>query len=136
MKSKEQILSLSKKNYKPGFLLSWLRFLTYNEMKKLDLLEPYDAAKNANQVKTNKDWDRLVVPYTEHNILCGLCILMRKLNNAILGENWVMGSIYANDIKNWLYILDDHEFDIDDSMSSKKIIRYYNNIAIKYKIDL
>ena len=61
---------------------------------------------------------------------------MRKLNNAILGENWVMGSIYANDVKNWLYILDDHEFDIDDSMSSKKIIKYYNNVAVKYKIDL
>ena len=136
MKSKEQILLDFNKNYKPCFLLAWLRFLTYDEMKKVDLLEPYDAALSAKQIKSIKDWDGLVVSYTEHNLLFGLCILMRKLNNAILNENWVMGSVYANDIKNWLYILDDKEYDFDTSMSSKRIIKYYNNIAIKYKIDL
>lgn len=136
MKSKEQILSMFKKNYKPCFLLAWLRFLTYDEMQSVDLLEPYDAALSAKQVKSNKEWDRLVVSYTEHNLLFGLCILMRKLNNAILDENWTMGSIYANDVKNWLYILDDKEYDFDTSLSPKTIIKYYNNIAIKYKIDL
>ena len=95
-----------------------------------------DAALSAKQIKSIKAWDGLVVSYTEHNLLFGLCILMRKLNNAILNENWVMGSVYANDVKNWLYILDDKEYDFDTSMSSKRIIKYYNNIAIKYKIDL
>ena len=68
MKAKEQILSLAKKKFKPVFLLGWLRFLTYDELKSVDLLEPYDQAFDAHQVKTNKDWDKLVVEYTEHNL--------------------------------------------------------------------
>ena len=136
MKSKEQILATFKENYKPCFLLSWLRFLTYDEMKKLDLLEPYDAAFSAKQVKTSKDWDNLVIEYNMQNLLSGLCIQMRKLFNAIVAENWVISSIYANDIKNWLYILDDNEFDINDELDSKPIIDFYNQVAKKYKIDL
>ena len=110
MKAKEQILSLAKKKFKPVFLLGWLRFLTYDELKSVDLLEPYDQAFGAHQVKTNKDWDKLVVEYTEHNLLSGLCILMRKLFTMIATENWSLASIYANDIENWLFILDDTEF--------------------------
>lgn len=136
MKSKEQILSIYKKNYKPSFLLAWLRFLTYNELNSIDMLEPYDAAVLAKQVKTDKEWDKLVVGYTKENILCGLCILMRKLSNAIFEENWVMASIFANDVKNWLYILDDNEFTIDSSLNSTKIINYYKKVGAKYKIDM
>ena len=137
MKSKEQILATFKENYKPCFLLSWLRFLTYDEMKKLDLLEPYDAAFSAKQVKSGKDWDNLVIEYNKQNLLSGLCIQMRKLFNSIVAENWVISSIYANDIKNWLYILDDNEFNIDDdTLDSSLIIGFYKNVAQKYKIDL
>ncbi len=136
MKSKEQILSTFKKNYKPCFLLAWLRFLSYDEMKQIDLLEPYDAALSAKQVKSSKDWDNLVIQYDNQNLLYGLCILMRKLFNAIIDENWTMGSVYANDVKTWLNILDDNEFNIDSSLCSTKIINYYKNVAQKYKIDL
>ena len=119
MKSKEQILSTFKKNYKPCFLLAWLRFLSYDEMSKLDLLEPYDAALSAKQVKSSKDWDNLIIQYDNQNLLYGLCILMRKLFNSIVYENWVMSSIYANDIKIWLYILDDDPlFYIEYSLKS------------------
>ena len=136
MKSKDQILATFKENYKPCFLLSWLRFLTYDEMKKLDLLEPYDAAFSAKQVKTSKDWDNLVIEYNKQNLLSGLCIHMRKLFNAIVAENWVLSAIYANDVKTWLYILDDNEFDISDTLDSSLIIGFYKNVAQKYKIDL
>ena len=122
MKSKEQILSLAKKKYKPVFLLGWLRFLTYDELKTVDLLEPYDRAFDAHQVKTNKDWDKLVVEYTQHNLLSGLCILMRKLFNAIIHENWSLASVYANDVNTWLYILDDTEYTFDDSMYPDHIL--------------
>ena len=136
MKSKEQILSTFKKNYKPCFLLAWLRFLSYDEMKQIDLLEPYDAALSAKQVKSSKDWDNLVIQYDNQNLLYGLCILMRRLFNAIIDENWTMGSVYANDVKTWLNILDDNEFNIDSSLCSTKIINYYKKVAQKYKIDL
>jgi len=136
MKTKEYILSIYKKNYKPSFLLAWLRFLTYDELKSIDMLEPYDAAVLAKQIKSNKDWDRQVIEYTKENILYGLCILMSKLSNAIFEKNWVMASIFANDIKNWLYILDDNELKIDSSLNSKKIISYYRNVGAKYKIDI
>ena len=135
MKTKEQILSLSKKKFKPVFLLGWLRFLTYNELKSVDLLEPYDRAFDAHQVKTNKDWDNLVVEYTQHNLLSGLCILMRKLFNAIVYENWSLASVYANDINAWLYILDDTEYTFDNSMYPEHILNYYKKVGVKYKID-
>ena len=135
MKSKEQILSLAKNKFKPTFLLGWLRFLTYDELKSVDLLEPYDRAFDARQVKTNKDWDKLVVEYTQHNLLSGLCILMRKLFNAIIHENWSLASIYANDIENWLYILDDIEFKYDGSMCASHILDYYQKVGKKYKIE-
>ena len=135
MKQKEQILSTFKLNYKPCFLLAWLRFLTYSEMENLDLLEPYDAALIAKQVITSKDWDNLVVQYNMQNLLLGLAILMRKLNNTIISEKWAICSIYANDVKTWLYILDDEEFDFDDTLEPEKIKSYYKNIAQKYKID-
>ena len=122
MKAKEQILSLAKKKFKPVFLLGWLRFLSYDELKSVDLLEPYDQAFDAHQVKTNKDWDKLVVEYTEHNLLSGLCILMRKLFTTIATENWSLASIYANDIENWLYILDDIAEDFKISKGIVKII--------------
>ncbi len=136
MKSKEQILASFKKNYKPSFLLAWLRFLTFDEMKGLGLLEPYDAALSAKQVKSGKDWDKIIISYNTQNLLAGLCILMRKLFNAITDENWVAASIYANDVKNWLYILDDEEYDIDDSLSPNKIKDYYKKVGLKYKIDI
>jgi len=135
MKSKEQILSLAKNKFKPVFLLGWLRFLTYDELKSVDLLEPYDRAFDAHQVKTNKDWDRLVVEYTQHNLLSGLCILMRKLFTMIATENWSLASIYANDIENWLYILDDNSFKFDGAMEPESIIKYYEAVAKKYKIE-
>ena len=135
MKSKEQILSLAKKKYKPVFLLGWLRFLTYDELKTVDLLEPYDRAFDAHQVKTNKDWDKLVVEYTQHNLLSGLCILMRKLFNAIIHENWSLASVYANDVNTWLYILDDTEYTFDDSMYPDHILNYYKKVGAKYKIE-
>jgi len=135
MKSKEQILSLAKKKFKPVFLLGWLRFLTYDELKSVDLLEPYDRAFDAHQVKTNKDWDNLVVEYTQHNLLSGLCILMRKLFNAIMHENWTLASIYANDVNTWLYILDDTEYTFDDSMYPDHILNYYKKVGTKYKIE-
>ena len=135
MKSKEQILSLAKKKFKPVFLLGWLRFLTYDELKSIDLLEPYDRAFDAHQVKTNKDWDNLVVEYTQHNLLSGLCILMRKLFNAIIHENWSLASVYANDVNTWLYILDDTEYTFDDSMYPEHILNYYKKIGTKYKIE-
>lgn len=135
MKSKEQILSLAKKKFKPVFLLGWLRFLTYDELKSIDLLEPYDRAFDAHQVKTNKDWDNLVVEYTQHNLLSGLCILMRKLFNAIVHKNWSLASIYANDVNTWLYILDDTEYTFDDSMYPDHIVNYYKKVGTKYKIE-
>lgn len=135
MKTKEQILSLAKKKFKPVFLLGWLRFLTYDELKSVDLLEPYDSAVDARQVKTNKDWDNLVVEYTEHNLLSGLCILMRKLFNAIIHENWSLASVYANDISAWLYILDDIEYTFNDSMCPEHILNYYKKVGTKYKIE-
>ena len=134
MKSKEQILSLAKKKFKPVFLLGWLRFLTYDELKSVDLLEPYDRAFDAHQVKTNKDWDNLVVEYTQHNLLSGLCILMRKLFTMIATENWSLASVYANDVNTWLYILDDTEYTFDDSMYPEHILNYYKKIGTKYKI--
>lgn len=135
MKTKEQILALAKKKFKPVFLLGWLRFLTYDELKSVDLLEPYDRAFDAHQVKTNKDWDNLVVEYTQHNLLSGLCILMRKLFNAIVRENWSLASVYANDINTWLYILDDTEYTFDDSMYPEHILNYYKKVGAKYKIE-
>ena len=135
MKAKEQILTLAKKKFKPVFLLGWLRFLSYDELKSVDLLEPYDQAFDAHQVKTNKDWDKLVVEYTEHNLLSGLCILMRKLFTTIATENWSLASIYANDIENWLYILDDTEFKYNGSMCESDILDYYKKVGKKYKID-
>lgn len=135
MKTKEQILSLAKNKFKPIFLLGWLRFLTYDELKSVDLLEPYDRAVDAHQVKTNKDWDKLVVEYTQHNLLSGLCILMRKLFTMITTENWSLASIYANDIENWLYILDDNNFKFSGEMEPKTIIKYYEAVAKKYKIE-
>ena len=135
MKTKEQILTLAKKKFKPVFLLGWLRFLTYDELKSVDLLEPYDSAVDAHQVKTNKDWDNLVVEYTEHNLLSGLCILMRKLFNAIIHENWSLASVYANDISAWLYILDDIEYTFNDSMCPEHILNYYKKVGTKYKIE-
>ena len=135
MKTKEQIMSLAKKKFKPIFLLGWLRFLTYDELKSVDLLEPYDRAFDAHQVKTNKDWDKLVVEYTQHNLLSGLCILMRKLFNAIIHENWSLASVYANDVNTWLYILDDTEYTFDDSMYPEHILNYYKKIGTKYKIE-
>lgn len=135
MKSKEQILSLAKNKFKPVFLLSWLRFLTYDELKLVDLLEPYDRAFDAHQVKTNKDWDKLVVEYTQHNLLSGLCILMRKLFTMIATENWSLASIYANDIENWLYILDDDSLKFGGAMEPESIIKYYKDVAKKYKIE-
>lgn len=134
MKTKEQILSLDNKKFKPIFLLGWLRFLTYNELKSVDLLEPYDRAFDAHQVKTDKDWDNLVVEYNQHNLLSGLCILMRKLFGAIIYENWSLASIYANDIENWLYILDDTELKFGDSMYPEHILNYYKKVGTKYKI--
>lgn len=135
MKTKEQILSLAKNKFKPVFLLGWLRFLTYDELKLVDLLEPYDRAFDAHQVKTNKDWDNLVVEYTQHNLLSGLCILMRKLFNTIITENWSLASIHANDIANWLYILDESELNFDNSMIPEHILEYYDAVAKKYKIE-
>ena len=135
MKTKEQILSLAKNKFKPVFLLGWLRFLTYDELKLVDLLEPYDRAFDAHQVKTNKDWDNLVVEYTQHNLLSGLCILMRKLFNTIITENWSLASIHANDIVNWLYILDESELNFDNSMIPEHILEYYEAVAKKYKIE-
>lgn len=136
MKSKEQILSTFKKNYKPCFLLAWLRFLSYDEMKSLDLLEPYDAALSANQIKSNKDWDKLVLEYNENNLLSGLCILMRKLFNAITAENKVMSSVYASDIEAWLNILEDdfYKKGISPIDNFENIKSFYNTIAQKYKI--
>ena len=135
MKTKQELLVLSKKKFKPIFLLGWLRFLTYDELKSVDLLEPYDRAFDAHQVKTNKDWDNLVVEYTQHNLLSGLCILMRKLFNAIVHENWSLASVYANDVNTWLYILDDTEYTFDDSMYPEHILNYYKKIGTKYKIE-
>ena len=135
MKTKQELLSLAKKKFKPVFLLGWLRFLTYDELKSVDLLEPYDRAFDAHQVKTNKDWDNLVVEYTQHNLLSGLCILMRKLFNAIVHENWSLASVYANDVNTWLYILDDTEYTFDDSMYPDHILNYYKKVGAKYKIE-
>jgi len=135
MKTKQELLSLAKKKFKPVFLLGWLRFLTYDELKSVDLLEPYDRAFDAHQVKTNKDWDNLVVEYTQHNLLSGLCILMRKLFNAIVHENWSLASVYANDVNTWLYILDDTEYTFDDSMYPDHILNYYKKVGTKYKIE-
>ena len=135
MKTKQELLALSKKNFKPVFLLGWLRFLTYDELKSIDLLEPYDIAFDAHQVKTNKDWDKLVVEYTQHNLLSGLCILMRKLFTTMATENWSLASIYANDIENWLYILDDNSFKFSGTMEPGSIIKYYKDVAKKYKIE-
>ncbi len=109
--------------------------MSYDELKSVDLLEPYDQAFDAHQVKTNKDWDKLVVEYTEHNLLSGLCILMRKLFTTIATENWSLASIYANDIENWLYILDDTEFKYNGSMCESDILDYYKKVGKKYKID-
>ena len=108
--------------------------MTYDELKSVDLLEPYDQAFDAHQVKTNKDWDKLVVEYTEHNLLSGLCILMRKLFTMIATENWSLASIYANDIENWLYILDDTEFKYNGSMCESDILDYYKKVGKKLKI--
>lgn len=136
MRTKEQILSSYKKNYKPCFLLAWQRFLTYDELKKLDMLEPYDAALMAKQIKSSKDWDDHVVAYTKQNLLFGLCILMRRLFNKLAKEDIAIASVYANDVEEWLSILDDNEFDIDESLDLKKIIDFYRGVAQKYKIDL
>lgn len=135
MKSKEDILLVCKNDYKPSFLLGWMRFLTYNELVHVDMLEPYDAAIAAKQIKNCKEWDKLVVPYNKQNLVSALCILMRKLFSAIVEENWLMASIYANDVQSWLTILDDTEYTIDASLNSKNIINYYKNVGKKYKID-
>lgn len=137
MQTKEQILKSFGTDYKPCFLLAWLRYLTYEEMKGLNMLEPYDAAKDAKQVKSTKEWDNLVIKYTRENLLNGLCILMRKFYGAIIEENWTMSYIYLDDVIHWLHILDDNEFDnINGDLSSKQIKEYYYNISKKYKIDL
>ena len=135
MKSREQVLA--DKNFKQCFLLGWLRFLTYSELESFDLLEFYDDAVASHQIKSSNDWNKLVLPYTEHNLLSGLCILMHKLSEAIVDKNWVMGAICALDVKAWLLILEDNEFDIDDdTLSPDEITKYFNNISKKYKIDI
>lgn len=139
MKSKEQILSeFSKKNYKPCFLLAWLRYLTYNELITIDMLEPYDAALLSKQIKKPKDWDKnMVIKYNKENLLYSLCILMRKFNTELNLHNDINLNLYLDDIITWLDIMGDNEYNnINvDKLSNSEIIDIYNLIALKYKIE-
>ena len=60
---------------------------------------------------------------------------MRKLFTTIATENWSLASIYANDLENSLYILDDTEFKYNGSMCESDILDYYKKVGKKYKID-
>lgn len=137
MISKEQLLSNAKKKWKPIFLLAYSRFLTYEELEKTNYLEAYDNAVLSNIVKTPKDWNKLVIPYTEDNIKKALCIELNRAANDITHNIAITQYVYPSDIVTWLYILEDT--DINTSISRQKTIdsikSFYNEVSKKYKFD-
>jgi hypothetical protein len=136
MLKKENLLNEFKENYKPSFLLAWGHYLTYDELKKTDNLEAYEAEKLAKRVKKIADWNSKVLEYNEENIKRSLCIAVyNAIENAEIDADF-LNLAYVNDIQTWLDILEDKSFKMDDHMSSKELIAVYNKISDKYKFNL
>ena len=137
MLKKEYLIKSYKENYKPGFLLAWAHYLTYKELQKTDNLEAYLAEKNAKRVKKIADWDNNVLEYNEENIKRTFCIdLYNAIRNAE-DESTMINFVYIDDIKTWLNILEDSDFQyLNDNMSTTELLNVYNKIANKYKFNL
>lgn len=142
MKPKQHIIDLvvndQKQNWAYGFVLAWARFFTYEELEMIEQLEPYDAEVLKGKVKSKKDWNKLVIPYTEDNIKKAMCIALNKAVSHMLSSVDKIRMIYVDDIKRWLFILDDKSFEYskineNDDASVKK---FYNDVAKKYKFDI
>lgn len=111
---------LYNKCYKPKFLLAWAKFLTYDELTKADQLDAYDADLLKHLINSPSDWNKNVIEYNEDNIKKALCIAIFQAYNDLYFNNGIMSDIYCDDIKTWLYILDN------------KHIKFKNNIKDFY----
>jgi len=128
---KQQILK--GKNYKPKFLLAWAKFLTYNELEKVDQLEPYDADIAKQLIKNQSEWDKNVIQYNEDNLKKALCIAMSQAYKDLYFNNALMSDIYSNDILTWLYILGNKTIKLKNKA---EIENFYNNISVYYKFEI
>lgn len=136
MLKKEDLIKSFKEDFKPTFLLAWGHYLTYDELKKTDNLEVYDAEKLAKRVKKIADWDSKVIEFNEENVKRSLCLaVFNAIQNAEIDADF-MNLTYVNDINAWLDMLEDHSFVLNDDMSSKELLEVYNKISNKYKFNL
>lgn len=136
MLNKEDILKTYKENYKPTFLLAWANYLTYTELKETDNLEVYQAEKLAKRVKKISDFNNNVLPYTEDNLKRSFCIALYVAIKNLEADVHFLNLAYIDDIKTWLWILEDNDFQLNDNMSLTELLDVYTKISNKYKFNL
>ena len=137
MLKKEDLIKIYKENYKPAFLLAWARYLTYKELQQTDNLEAYLSEKFAKRVKKIADWNDNVLEYNEENIKRTFCIALYDAIRNVESETDFLNFTYIDDIKTWLNILEDPDFQyLSDEMSVSELLDTYNKISNKYKFNL
>lgn len=137
MLKKGDLIKIYKENYKPAFLLAWGHYLTYKELQQTDNLEAYLAEKGAKRVKKIADWDNNVLEYNEENIKRTFCIALYNAIRNAEDESTMINFVYIDDIKMWLNILEDSDFqNLSEDLSVSELLDVYNKISNKYKFNL
>ncbi|WQJ53589.1 MAG: hypothetical protein [Wendovervirus sonii] len=133
MISKSEIIKKYKKNYKPSFLLAWARFLTYDELVKTENTEPLEKR---HMLENATEWNKLVIPYKEENVINALCIELSSAIKALNGPSAISALLYYDDILVWLKILENNNIyplSLKKSYSEKAKQRLYKDIMEFYK---
>ena len=140
MKTKEFIIASYKKNkkrFKPTFLLAWSKYLTYDELQKVNQLEAYDAEVLKNNIKSSKEWDKNVLLFTQDNVIRSLFIELYKATLEINTKQYSnLMEVPFNDIRTWLYILDDDTIKTPVKLTKESIMKFYYDIDKKYNFKL
>ena len=120
--------------YKKPFLMAWGRYFNYNELQRIDMLEPYFALTSSGMVKSVNDWNKLVIEYTEDNVKKTMCIAMDNAFKALTSNDLVSLAIYADDIRKWLDILEDNDSSLQLNYKKQNVdyIKFIVDVATKY----
>lgn len=137
MKTKEYIIKDYKKHkrHKKVFLLAWHKYLTYDELVRVDMVDAYEAYRMGGVVRSRSEWDDNVKEYTEENIKKSLCIEFNKCVSAIPQGVKSITSVCADDIAGWLSILGDNDIKYKSTLDIDTIKCFLKEVADKYHFE-
>ena len=109
------------------FVLAWARFLTIDELRACDYLDVYDLDKGKYKIKSYKEWDSNVIPFTKKNLVALIGVVVDKAVNCYLTYAKDNIYMYVWDIRALLEILGNKHL-AEHKMDGMKYILYVADV--------